>query len=240
VAIAFFDLDLTLLSVNSAGLWVRSERRRGHISSWQALRAASWLARYRLGFSSMERAIGEAISTLRGQSEREVRERTVRFYEDRVRRAFRPGGLAALADHRRAGDRCVLLTSSSNYISELVTRDLGLDGAVCNRFEVDGAGRYTGRSAGPLCFGRGKLDGALALARAQGVDLSACTFYTDSFSDLPALLAVGAPVAVNPDYRLRRWARRRGWPIVDWGMPGRSRGSPLTEAERITGSATAR
>jgi len=53
------------------------------------------------------------------------------------------------------------------------------------------------------------------------VRLSDCAFYTDSFSDVPVLEAVGQPVAVNPDPRLRRRANKRGWRIVDWGTPAR-------------------
>jgi phosphoserine phosphatase len=41
-------------------------------------------------------------------------------------------------------------------------------------------------------------------------------FYTDSITDLPLLEAVGQPIVVNPDARLRRVAKRRGWPIEDW------------------------
>jgi phosphoserine phosphatase len=45
-------------------------------------------------------------------------------------------------------------------------------------------------------------------------------FYTDSITDLPLLEAVGRPVAVNPDARLRRVARSRGWAIEQWiGAP---------------------
>jgi phosphoserine phosphatase len=33
-------------------------------------------------------------------------------------------------------------------------------------------------------------------------------------SDLPLLTAAGAPVAVNPDRRLRREARSQGWPVL--------------------------
>ena len=45
------------------------------------------------------------------------------------------------------------------------------------------------------------------------VDLAASYFYTDSISDLPLVERVGHPVAVNPDLRLRRLARKRGWPL---------------------------
>ena len=52
------------------------------------------------------------------------------------------------------------------------------------------------------------------LAAAEELDLDASTAYSDSYSDVPFLEAVGHPVAVNPDRRLRRIARLRGWPTV--------------------------
>ncbi|WNG49022.1 HAD-IB family hydrolase [Archangium minus] len=220
MAIAFFDLDKTLLAVNSGSLWVRRELARGHITRMQALRASMWLARYHLGFVAMQDALRRAITHLEGTGEQHVRERTVQFYEEVVRSQFRPGALRAVEEHRLAGDKLVLLTSSSGYMSELVARDLGLDAVLCNRFEVDASGLHTGRPLGEVCFGEGKLFYARSYAAQAGVPLSECAFYTDSYSDLPVMEVVGRPVAVHPDRRLRREALRRGWSVVDWGVPG--------------------
>ena len=41
-------------------------------------------------------------------------------------------------------------------------------------------------------------------------------FYSDSISDLPLLERVKQPIVVNPDPRLQRVARRRGWTILAW------------------------
>ncbi|MBI5545657.1 MAG: HAD family phosphatase, partial [Deltaproteobacteria bacterium] len=213
------DLDLTVLARNTGALWVRSELRTGHISYWQAIRAAGWLARYHLGFARLEEAILESISSLQGTLESEVRGRTMEFYEREVRHLVRPGALLALQRHRAAGEELWLLTSSSNYLSEAIAAELHIDGTLCNRFEVDPSGRYTGRPSGELCYGPGKVEVALRLARERGVALADCAFYTDSASDLPMLEAVGRPVAVHPDPRLKRIALKRGWPIADWGVP---------------------
>ncbi|WP_309891439.1 HAD-IB family hydrolase [Archangium sp.] len=220
MAIAFFDLDKTLLAVNSGALWVRHELERGHITRLQALRASMWLARYHMGFVSLQDALVQAITHLEGLGEDYLRERTVLFYEEHVRSQFRPGALRALEEHRAAGDRLVLLTSSSGYLSELVARDLDLDAVLCNRFEVDDSGLCTGRPLGEVCFGEGKRSYAQAYASEAGVSLAACSFYTDSYSDLPVMEVVGRPVAVHPDRRLLREALRRGWPVVSWGVPG--------------------
>ena len=216
--IAFFDLDKTLISRNSATLWLRFEMANGRLSRLRALHAFTYVARYSLGLVDIEDAIRRSVESIAGQAEVEMAARAVTFYGAFVRPIFRPGGRAALDAHRAAGDRLVLLTSSSNYVSEQVVADLGLDDYLCSRFEVDADGRYTGRLIEPLCYGRGKLDLARRCATAHGAALEACAFYTDSIADLPMLEAVGAPAAVHPDPKLRRLARQRGWPVLDWGV----------------------
>jgi HAD superfamily hydrolase (TIGR01490 family) len=221
MAIAFFDLDRTLIARNSGALWVRRELLEGRVPLLGAARAATWLLRYQAGDVDLEHGLRLAIGSLRGQREADLVERTARFHAREVRSLYRPGGRAAVEAHREAGDRLVLLTSASAYLGEHVRRDLGLDDVLGHRFEVDAAGRFTGEPAGPLCYGDGKRQLAAALAGARGVALADCAFYTDSMADLPALEAMGAPRVVHPDRRLRRVAEARGWPVLDWGEPPR-------------------
>lgn len=216
--IAFFDLDKTILSVNSGVLWVRREAALGHLSKRQALRAMAWLARYHFGFASAEAMVAEAVSHVVGTSSSALKERTERFFQDEVRHTYRPGAREAIEQHRREGRKLVMLTSSSHYLAELVALELRFDGVLCNRLEVDEAsGTHTGKVVGGVCFGPGKLPHAQAEADRLGLPLWNSTFYTDSYSDLTVLEAVAEPVAVNPDPRLRRHANKRGWRVVDWG-----------------------
>ncbi|HVE84879.1 MAG TPA: HAD-IB family hydrolase [Myxococcales bacterium] len=219
MGIAFFDLDRTLLSINSGSRWISWELRRGRLSPWQVARAAYYLGLYRLGRGRLEDALVEAISTLKGTSAADTRRRVEEFYELHVRAAYRPGGLKALAGHKEQGDVTALLSSTSVYLAEAVGRELSLDAVICNRFEVDGSGEHTGRSQGGLCYGSGKLHHAQAFAQSRGVPLDECVFYTDSISDLPVLERVGRPVVVNPDRPLRKVAVRKRWEVVDWGRP---------------------
>ena len=41
-------------------------------------------------------------------------------------------------------------------------------------------------------------------------------FYSDHASDAPVLEWSDEPFAVNAHRKLRRLARRRGWPLLDW------------------------
>ena len=218
MAVAFFDLDLTLLAVNSASLWLRREYRAGNLSTAGLLRGGLWVLAYQAGFARMEPLIEEAIAQLAGVDEKSIAERTAAFWEEEVQSLLRPGAHAAVQHHRDLGDRLVLLTSSSPYLSELARAAFDLDFVLCNRFEVKD-GVFTGKPELPLCFGPGKLVHARRYVDTLGVALSDCAFYTDSFSDRAVLDEVGTPVCVHPDRRLRRYAAQRGWPVVDWGAP---------------------
>lgn len=219
MSIAFFDFDRTLLSVNSAALWLRREFSRGHISFWQAAWAGFWVTRYHLGLAELENVVGKAVSTLKGTPSLPFRKRAEQFYNEELKSLYRPKAREVVEKHRESGDRLVLLTASHEYIAQMVVDELRLDDYICNRLEVDEQGVHTGKTVGGVCFGLGKLRHAEKFVGTAGKTLGDCSFYTDSFSDRSVLAQVGKPVAVNPDVRLRRLAQRQGWDIVDWGEP---------------------
>ena len=214
--VAFFDLDRTLVHGNSARLWVRHEWRRGALRNRTFLKGLAYLAAYRLGYADVEDALRTGISTLAGQRESDMSALAAAFYAREVKPLLRRDARAVIDQRRAAGDRLVLLTSSSPYLSQAVTRDLGLDDFLCTRFEVDAAGCFTGKAIDPVCFGGGKVRLATSYVATRWAHLADCAFSSESFSDVPMLEAVGEPVVVTPDPRLRRHAQARGWPIVDW------------------------
>jgi HAD superfamily hydrolase (TIGR01490 family) len=226
MALAFFDLDRTLLSVNAGQLWVRREVRLGHMGRWQATKAAAWIFGYHLGFSRLEKVLEDAIGTLRGTPEADVIARTRTFYLEEVVATYRPLAREVVERHRARGDTLALLSSTSSYLAGPVMEELGIEHALCNRFEVDGAGLFTGKAVGSLCFGPGKLGHAQSLAERLGESLADATFYTDSASDLAVMEAVGHPVAVHPDPTLARIAAKRGWRVERWGPDAAKKTAP--------------
>lgn len=213
---ALFDLDRTLIDVNSASLWMRHEWDAGNLGVRDVAWGAWWIAKYSLGLGAgMDDAYEQAVATLAGKSEEDVDARTRRWFDEMVRDHLRPGAKEALAQHREAGDRLVVATSSSPYAARAAADAYGLDEVISTRYEVvDGV--FTGRVEAPA-YGDGKAERIAEWAQASGLDLAEATLYTDSMTDLAALELVGHPVAVNPDRRLAAVAAERGWPIVDWG-----------------------
>lgn len=212
---AFFDLDSTLLAVNSGALWIRRERRLNRVTRRQYAQAIAYLLGYRLSIIDMQAAMRKALQTIKGEQEQVLRAWTRQWYYEEVARHVAPGGRRALFAHRRAGHRLVLLSTTSPYEAEVVREHLSLDAVICTGYEVRDH-VFTGEPMLPLCYGPGKVTLAEQYGGSNGIDLDQSFFYSDSFSDVPMLERVAHPRAVNPDLRLWTAARRRGWPILDW------------------------
>jgi HAD superfamily hydrolase (TIGR01490 family) len=122
--------------------------------------------------------------------------------------------LRLVEQHRARGERVYIVSATLQEIVQHIAEDLGFDGAIGSTCEiVDGV--YTGRTL-RAAHGEGKARALRELAEAEGFDLSRSTAYSDSYSDVPFLEAVGHPVAANPDRKLRRIAAERGWPVVQF------------------------
>lgn len=212
---AFFDLDKTLLTVNSGALWMRRERREGRISRWQVAQASFYLVAYKFGVLDMERAMRKALQTVKGIEEETVRGWTRTWFREEVASHAAPGAWSVIEEHRKRGELLVLLTSSSPYESEIASEHFGLDAFISTRYEIrDGV--FTGELVRPVCYGAGKVVLAERFCRERNLDLEAGTFYSDSLSDLPMFERVRHPRVVHPDPRLKRLAARRRWPVLDW------------------------
>jgi len=212
--VAFFDLDRTILDCNSATLWVKRQVREGRMRKFDALKMGAMIALYQLGRGKIDDAVNEAIRGLKGELEEDIRERTETFWAEEVSQRIRPGAADVIDQHRQAGDRLVLLTGSSTYLSRCALEKLQLDDILCTLFESKD-GVFTGE--GTLCYGPQKRVAAEAFLKANGFEWDECSFYTDSYTDISVLEVVAQPVVVHPDPRLLRHARKVGWPVADWG-----------------------
>jgi HAD superfamily hydrolase (TIGR01490 family) len=216
-AAAFFDLDRTLLRRSSALALAGSFRERGVISRRQLLQAAAWQLLFVARGASHEavrRAAEDGLLILAGHRPEELRELVAEAMEPVLRPLVYAEPLSLVERHRERGERVYVVSATLQEIVEAIAGDLGFDGALGTICEVRD-GRYTGRAVRAL-HAEAKAEALRELALSEGLDLSVCTAYSDSHTDLPFLEAVGHPVAVNPDRELRRIARDRGWPVLEF------------------------
>ena len=216
-AAAFFDLDRTLLRRSSALALAPAFRRRGIITRRMMIEAAAWQLLFIVRGASHEavrRAAVDGLLLLRGHTPEDMRELVAESMETVLRPLVYAQSLDLVERHRNRGEPVYIVSATLQEIVQAIAEDLGFDGALGTVCEVvDGA--YTGKAIRAL-HAEAKAD----CIRSLDHDLAASTAYSDSHTDLPFLEAVGHPVAVNPDRRLRKIAAARAWPILEFrGAP---------------------
>jgi len=213
---ALFDMDRTLVRKETASLYVRYQREIGEAGWRDALRVSWWVAQYTLGVIDAQGVAAKVMEGFAGMQETVLASRCDDWFRRFVEVHVCDEGRRVVHEHRARGDIVAIVTGASPYVARPVARALGIDHVVASELEVGEDGRFTGRLLEPLCYGGGKIVRASRLAAELGFDLRASTFYSDSLTDLPLLEHVAEPIVVNPDARLARVARRRGWPVQSW------------------------
>ena len=211
-AAAFFDVDRTLLRRSSTHALAGSFRSAGVIGVRHLARAALWelvFVAYGLSAETIARRAEHAMWLLRGFRVEDLLQLVADAMEPVLKPLLFSEPLELVEQHRAHGERVYLVTGALQEVADALAAEL--------RLEVEG-GVYTGRMLTGL-YGAAKADAVRELAAGEAVDLAASTAYSDGAADLPFLEAVGHPVAVNPDRRLRRIARERGWPVLEFGTP---------------------
>ena len=115
--------------------------------------------------------------------------------------------------HRQAGDRILVITSTNRFIVEPICNSLGINEIIATDLQIID-GKYTGKVDGTPTFKEGKVERFNQWLREQNTNNEGSYFYSDSINDMPMLLEVTYPIAVDPDPALRKEAESRHWKII--------------------------
>lgn len=217
-AAAFFDVDNTMMRGASIYWLARGLAARKYFTTSDLMRFGWQQLKFRLTSENqgdMAAARQAALAFIAGRSSDEMNELSEAVYDELMEARIWSGTRALAQLHLDAGQRVWLVTAAPVELARLIARRLGLTGALGTVAET-ADGVYTGRLIGDLLHGAAKAEAVKALAKREGLDLTRCAAYSDSYNDMPMLTTVGHAVAVNPDTALRREARRRGWEIRDF------------------------
>ena len=204
-------MDKTLLWSSSTAVYMKYLWRK-QIMSWREMIAAAMVSvGYGLKVLSFPRVVALLSRDFRDGDVAALRALADEWVREDLLRYLSPRGVEQVQAHREAGDDVWLLSAATQFVVRPVAQHLGIE---CRYTELEvAADRVTGRIVGEACYGSGKVTWAERIAAERGVALTDCAFYTDSISDRPLLERVGRPIAVNPDRRLERLARARGWTV---------------------------
>ncbi len=218
-AAAFFDLDRTLLAGASGTVYSAAMRESGFVSRSLPGENLLYGLFNRIGETLPSMALArQAAAVAAGRSRDKMRAAGLAAAPGLVA-LVQPFAWPLFDEHRAAGRKLVMATTTPFDLVEPLADALGFDGVLATRYGVGADGSFDGTIIGPFVWATGKLAAVRTWAAENGVDLDESYAYSDSVFDSPLLGAVGHPVAVNPDPAMIVMATLRRWPIVNLDAP---------------------
>jgi HAD superfamily hydrolase (TIGR01490 family) len=217
--LALFDLDHTLLPMDSDYQWADFLARTGRVGDpVQAQRRNDELMRlYEAGQLTAEQSTAFMLGLLAGAPSADLAEWHEHYMMEVIRPNIRPAALALVRRHLERGDLCAIVTATNEFVTAPIARAFGIPHLIATVPQYHN-GRYTGQVSGIPSFQAGKVTRVQAWLATLGLtlrDFDSSSFYSDSINDVPLMEAVTDPVATNPSASLRDIALRRGWRVLD-------------------------
>lgn len=218
---AFFDLDKTVIARSSTLAFGRPLMREGMISRSLILKSVYAQLVYHLvgaDEAKMEKMRVALLELTRGWEKERIEELARETLAEIIDPIIYAEALQLIAEHRAAGRRVYIVSSSAAEIVRPLSEYLGVPHYIATEPSVDDKGLYTGELAF-YCYGENKAVAIRDHAQRFGIDLAESYAYSDSVTDEPMLALVGHPFAVNPNKELRAIATERGWEVLHFVRP---------------------
>ena len=220
--LALFDLDHTLVPIDSDYTWGQFTAARGWTDLVEFTRQNdAFYTQYKAGTLDIYAYARFATAAFVRQGEALSQEAHADYMRTIVQPALTPQAMQLVQQHKDAGATVIVVTATNEFVTRPIAQALGADELMAVDLERDntpgGSGWFTGEVRGIPSFREGKVlrVEAWLAARSLGWSDVHSTFYSDSINDLPLLEKANVPVATNPDDPLRAIAQARGWRILE-------------------------
>ncbi|HLX61072.1 MAG TPA: HAD-IB family hydrolase [Planctomycetota bacterium] len=215
-AAAYCDVDGTIAATNIVMplLWFRRKRAALADKLWIAslpLRGPWWLLVDRFNRGASNRSI---YRSYRGINAQWARENVRACFDECIKPRIFPQALERMEALKKEDVPIVLVTGGLDFILQPLAELLNAELIAPGLIEKNGV--FTGEMNHAPLTGSAKYVAVIKHALRGHIDLAKSYAFGDAFGDANMLYAVGHPVAVSPDRRLRKIALRRGWEIAEW------------------------
>jgi HAD superfamily hydrolase (TIGR01490 family) len=215
--LALFDLDYTLLPIDSDYEWARFLIRLGVVDGAEYQRRNDqFFEEYHAGTLDIHEFLAFQLAPLAAHPRSQLDAWHGQFMREVIAPAILPAARALVDRHRAHGDLCAIVTATNEFVTTPIAHAFGVEHLIATGVELRDD-RYTGRPRGTPSFREGKVRRTGEWLASLGRDwqgFSQSFFYSDSVNDMPLLERVTDPVATNPDPRLTARAGERGWPVI--------------------------
>jgi len=213
--IAFFDLDGTLLKINSGKVLIRRAHEAGLINTLDMIHAIYLSLLYKFDLKGTTQIVSQMPKWLAGVSEQKISDFSEKIFKNELVDLIRPEMVEEIKKHRGNNARLVILSAAMSYICKPLARYLKFDDIICSELEVVD-GLFTGNTQGRICLNDEKPIKLSDYCTLHKCSVKNVYYFGDSIEDLPVLDVVGYPICINPDKKLAKAAIRKGWTIHNW------------------------
>lgn len=220
--LALFDLDHTLLPIDSDHEWGRFLVKLGVVDAIHyAHENERFYADYKAGRLDIYGFLQFALKPLSEHSRAQLNEWHAEFMQEIILPNLRSSALDLVKKHQDQGALCCVVTATNSFVTAPIAKAFGINNLIATEPEIIGnpeTGNFSGKVAGIPNFREGKVTRVENWLTSQNLNwqsLSSSYFYSDSINDLPLMEKVQHPVATNPDERLSQQAIERAWPILE-------------------------
>jgi HAD superfamily hydrolase (TIGR01490 family) len=213
--LAVFDLDRTIIPFDSSITLVKEGYKQGLLSTLKLKIGFFYLFAHKMRILPTKIVIKKISKWLNGIPENEIQKLTNQIFNETLIASVYKDVLNEIEIHRNKNAYLIILSSSISAFCELFREKLNFNHAFSTVMETKN-GYLTGQTLGEFCHGEEKLIRLKEFCLINNFTLEKVYFYSDSVDDLPTLSAIGFPVCINPDNKLRQIADKNKWPIYYW------------------------
>ena len=212
--LALFDLDHTLLPIDSADTWSHFVVNKGGLDPVAyGERIEEFAQTYRAGTFDIEGYVRFQMELLALFPRALLDTWHRQFMEQHVRPHIRSEALALVDSHRKRGDELALVTGTNAYVVTPIAHEFGIEHVLAVQPEITLRSNLPEAMSArtPISTARyaKSASGSLRAGRTWDDTITIC--YGDSINDLPLLEHATHPVVTNGDSRLIAIAHERGW-----------------------------
>lgn len=214
--LALFDLDNTLLEGDSDHAWGEFLISKGLVKEkTHREKNDHFYDQYKQGALDIHGYVAFTLEPIMQLDSKQRKLLLAEFMEQSVEPIILDKGRELVRMHLEAGDFCIIITATNEFITTPIAECFDIDLLIATELQISGD-KYNGKISGTPCYQDGKVSKLKTWIEQQEnqFNLSDAVFYSDSINDLPLLLEVATPVAVDPDHRLRDRAQSEGWEIL--------------------------
>ena len=221
--LALFDLDMTLLNVDSDHSWGQFIVNKGLVDPQVYADANDKFYQDYIAGTLDAVEYNEFVAAfLHTQTMADLHTYREDYLNTWIRPNMRTKGMAQINQHKDAGDVVVVISATNDFVVVPIAGLFGVDAdhTLATKLEIID-NHYTGKVADRPNFKEGKiyhLNKWIDKQKSAGVEFDKTYAYSDSKNDIPLLEWADVAICVSPDDALHAHALAHRWAVEDWSI----------------------